>query len=288
MREPSFAPAYTGLADTYITAAQYSAMPDSVAFPKAESAARAALGIDPESAGAQRALGFIAYWYRQDFPTAERLFRTSLRAAPNDAQTHFWFGNILFDAGHSEAGLQELRQARLLDPGSRAIETDYAWSQWLLGPDDAGVQELRDVAQQDPSHSVALKFLAYIDLVRGDYPGYLSEIERFATLQASQPLQTEVAYERDAFRHGGERALLAALAKRPWSTDAPYWIPHWRLTAVSLLGSRSELLSTVRSASPEHALWRSWRLSQTRVARWRNDRDVVAAFQAASTQPPPS
>jgi tetratricopeptide (TPR) repeat protein len=287
MRDPAFAPAYTGLADTYIAANQYSGMADAVAFPKAESAARAALGIDPYSPGAQRALGFVAYWYRQDFPTAEHLFNAALRVAPNDAQTHFWFGNILFDHGRTQNGLQELRQARLLDPGSRAIETDYAWSKWLLGPDDAGVQELREVAQQDPNHSVALKFIAYIDLVSGDDPGYLSEIERFAMVQANRPLQMEVAAEREAFQRGGERALLATLAKRPWSTDAPYWIPHWRMTALSLLGSRAELLASLRSTSP-HALWRSWRWSQARVARWRNDPDVIAAFRAASAQAPRS
>jgi tetratricopeptide (TPR) repeat protein len=287
MRDPAFAPAYTGVADTYIAANQYAAMPEADAFPKAEAAARAALGIDPHSAGAQRALGFVAYWYRQDFPTAERLFLAALRAAPNDAQTHFWFGNILFDDGRAEAGLQELRQARLLDPGSRAIETDYAWSQWLMGPEDAGVSELREVAQQDPSHSVALKFLSYIDLVRGDYKGYLSEIGRFATLQSNRPLQLEATSETEAFRLGGDKALLTALAKRPWSTDAPYWIPHWRMTAISLLGSRSELLSSLRAA-PRHALWRSWRLSQARVARWRDDNEVAAAFQAATANAPPS
>jgi tetratricopeptide (TPR) repeat protein len=287
MRDPSFAPAYTGLADTYIAACQYSGMADAVGFPKAEAAARAALGIDPDSAGAQRALGFIAYWYRRDFPTAELLFRTALRTAPNDAQTHFWFGNILFDAGRTEAGLQELRQARLLDPGSRAIETDYAWSQWLMGPDDAGVQDLRDVAQQAPTHSVALKFLAYIDLVRGDYPGYLSEIARFAALQTNRPLQMDVSAETDAFRRSGERGLLETLAKRPWSTDAPYWVPQWRATALSLLGARPELVSILRSER-QPVFWRSWRWSQPRLARWRNDREVVAAFQAASADAPPS
>ncbi len=285
MKDPSFAPAYTGLADTYIAAREYASIPDAIAFPKAEAAARAALGIDPDSAEAQRALGFVAFWGRRDFPTAQRFFLRSLQAAPNDARSHFWWGNILCDAERGAAGLRELRQARLLDPGSRAIETDYAWYQWTEGRDDSGVQDLRDVAAQSPTHSEALKFLAYIDLAKGDYGRYLAEIARFATLQANPALESEVASEMNAFRTGGEKALLAVMAERPWSTDAPYWVPQWRLTAVSLLGRRAEFLSMLRS-NPNPASWKGWRWSQLRVARWRNDKEVAAAFAAASGRPP--
>jgi tetratricopeptide (TPR) repeat protein len=287
MREPSYTPAYTGLADTYILECEYASMPDSVAYPKAEAAARAALGIDPNSAGARRALGLIAYWYRRDFPTAQRLFLEALRAAPNDAQTHFWFGNVLFDDGRTEAGLQELRQARLLDPGSRAIETVYAWFQWIQGPDDAGIHDLEEVSQQAPNHSEALKYLAYISLVRGDYPQYLANMARFATLQGKRPLQLEVAAEAEAFRRGGERPLLAVLARRPWSTDAPYWIPLWRTTAISLLGSRSEFLAVLRTER-QPGLWRGWRWSQARLSRWRNDEEVATAFRVAFAKTGPS
>jgi Tfp pilus assembly protein PilF len=262
-------------------------MSDAVAYPKAEAAARAALGIDPHSAGAWRALGFVAYWYHRDIPTAQRLFLEALRAAPNDAQTHFWFGNVLFDEGRTEDGLEQLRQARLLDPGSRAIETVYAWFQWVLGPDDAGIHDLEEVSQQAPNHSEALKYLAYISLVRGDYQQYLADMARFARLQGRRPLQLEIVAEAEAFRRGGERSLLAILAQRPWSTDDPYWIPFWRTTAISLLGSRSEFLARLRWGR-QPGLWRGWRWSQARLARWRNDQEVSAAFRAASSQAGPT
>ncbi len=286
MKDPSFASAYTGLADTYIAAREYASIPDAIAFPKAEAAARAALGIDPDSAEAQRVLGFVAFWGRHDFPTAQRFFLRSLQAAPNDARTHFWWGNILCDAARSPAGLRELRQARLLDPGSRAIETDYAWYQWKEGQDDSGIQDLRDVAAQSPTHSEALKFLAYIDLAKGDYAHYLAEIGRFATLQANSALESEVASEMSAFRNGGERSLLAVVAERPWSTDAPYWVPQWRLTAIALLGRRPEFLSMLRSNRNPQA-WKGWRWSQLRLARWRNDKEVAAEFAASSGRAPP-
>ncbi|HUO13207.1 MAG TPA: hypothetical protein VMU37_10680, partial [Caulobacteraceae bacterium] len=94
-RDPTFAPAYAGLAEDYIAAHDYAGLSGSEAFPKAEAAARAALANDPRNADAFRVLGFIDYWGHQDLGAARRDFGRALQLEPASAETHFWFGSTL-------------------------------------------------------------------------------------------------------------------------------------------------------------------------------------------------
>ena len=45
--DPSYAPAYAGLANTYNLLREYSVMPDEAAYPKAREAAERAIALDP-------------------------------------------------------------------------------------------------------------------------------------------------------------------------------------------------------------------------------------------------
>ncbi len=94
------------MADSYLLAREFDVVPDTIAFSKATAAAKAALAIDPGSADANRALGFIDYWQRGDLRSARANFGKSLATDPNSAQTHFWLGNILSDAGADDDGLR--------------------------------------------------------------------------------------------------------------------------------------------------------------------------------------
>jgi tetratricopeptide (TPR) repeat protein len=149
-RDPGFAPGHAGLADAYILSREYDGLPDSIAFGKAEAAAKAALAIDPGSADANRALGFIDYWGHHDIHAAREHFRRSLTSDPGSAQTHYWLGNILVETGDDGAAFLELRSARRLEPGSKSIAVDYAWAQWSRGPGDPGLAELQALSAGPP------------------------------------------------------------------------------------------------------------------------------------------
>ena len=100
--EPGFAPAHVGLSDCYNLAREFGTMRDADAYPIAEQEAKTALALDPKSAGAYRALGFVTFWFRRNAPAAEAQFRQSLALfsrrcpypplvcqRPVDARPHF-------------------------------------------------------------------------------------------------------------------------------------------------------------------------------------------------------
>src|SRR4029453_14311429 len=66
--DPTYAPAYVGLADSYnLLGAQHAVLPPRESFPKARAAALKALEIDAKLADAYASLGFINCFYAWDW-----------------------------------------------------------------------------------------------------------------------------------------------------------------------------------------------------------------------------
>jgi tetratricopeptide (TPR) repeat protein len=276
-REPRFAPAYAGLADAYILAPEFADMAQGAAFMKAQAAAQQALALDPDDAGAHRALAFIAYWWRHDISATRREFARALSADPDSAQTHFWFGNILLDNGERAAGLAELQKALALDPDSPSLQTDYAWASWSNGSDGEGVRMLEAVEAEAPNLSSAPYYRAMIALANGDVAGYLEHARRWVALQGDDNFKAEIAADSEAFRTGGAQAALDAMASDPPSANAHVHDSSiWPAGAASLAGRRDKLLELLADAQATGEHWRSQRWERMLFARWRGDREVQA------------
>jgi tetratricopeptide (TPR) repeat protein len=278
-RDPGFAPAYTGLADVYVASGDYAGMPGEASFAKAESAARAALAIDPENADAYRLLGYMDYFVRHDIGSARENFRRSIRIQPNNAETHLWFGSTLCVAGDWDESLRELRIARQLDPGSKVTQMFYAWSSWLRGPGDPGLAELESLADEGAPNMTRL-FLSEIFLSKGDVATYLDQSERFAGLLRDPNVMAYVAAEREAWRQGGEAGFLDLITRRPRSPGFNQ-LPaadDVSATLASLHGRRDRLLAILVHAAGAGEHWVDWRPDQDRFSRWRSDRAVMEAL----------
>jgi len=281
-RDPNFAPAYAGLAEAYILSREFGSTPDAVAFPRARAAAEAALGVDPSNPDVYRDLGFLDYWQSHDLTAARRDFGRSLKLAPGSAQTHLWFGNVLTDADAYAEGLNEMRLARLLNPGSIAIQMDYAWARWRYGPGDAGLEDLEYLASHGPQLAATHRYLAMIALSKGDIAGYLDQERQWAALQARPDLDRRLATETAAFRQGGARAVLELIAQRSPTERIIEGPSDLTATAASLLGHRERLLAILEHAEASKEHWGAWRPDQIRFSRWRGDPALMQRLERVS------
>lgn len=280
--DPCFVPAFTGLADAHILACDYAAVPPWMAFPRAQAAATAALALDPHNAEANRALGFVDYWARQNLHGARRHFARALAADPQSPQTHMWLGNILSAAGDGLNAVRALRTARLLEPDSKAVQMDYAYALWLAEADDAQVEELRSLADEGAPNLVH-KLLAHIALAQGDLAEFLSRSDQLASLTGDETVATYVASERAALARGGIGALLDLLTAEPPPRaliDCETLERH--ATFVSMAGRREQLLDLLSQAKAAGEVWTSWRPGQPRCSRWRGDIEVTRALSEIS------
>jgi Tfp pilus assembly protein PilF len=270
-RDPGFAPAHAGLADAYLLIREFDATPDAIAYPRAEASARRALALDRNSPAAHRALAFVAYWWRRDPATARTAFANAIRLDPNNAQTHFWFGNALVDNGQAAAGLHELEQARLLDPGSQAILADYGWALWTSGRHAEAKATLENLGRAGQSSS-PYTYLAYIALLERDWPRYLDLSDRRAALRDDTVLVRRNAAERAAYNRGGAAAMLELMGRVTVSDPSSTVVDtSWPAALAGLAGDRTQVLRILQQADRRREVWGFSGFVRPALARWHND-----------------
>lgn len=120
-RDPSFALAYTGMADTYSLMPLYGSYKPKDQIPKAKEAALAALRLDGNLAEAHASLGYIKYSYDYDWDGAERELEAALRLRPGYATARQWHAEFLAFRGQTDEALNEISVALELDPFSLVI-----------------------------------------------------------------------------------------------------------------------------------------------------------------------
>ncbi len=274
-RDPGYGPAYAGLADAYLIGREFGSIDDKVAFPRAKSAAQVALKIDPNLAGAQRALGFVQYWWDHDKAPSEISFRRALTLAPADPQTHFWYGNMLADRGDFTGAIRELETARALNPESVAIQTDWAWTKWSIGERDLAVAELLKLATLHPDLASPHDCLRVIYLAERDYPRYLDEFSKLAQLRKSSRLARQSTSERLAFARGGAPGLGAfMLANAMRARAEPVQDVTWPAFVASSFRNRPALITLLRQAVRNKQIWGSAGQVARITRDWEGDREI--------------
>ncbi len=126
--DASFAPAYSGLADAYLVAGTYGAIPSKEALVRGKTAAGRALQLDDNLASAHYALATAYSWYDWDWVVAEREFHRALELNPHDALGRHWYGGYLSLRGRHDEAINAHERARELDPLSPIINASLARS----------------------------------------------------------------------------------------------------------------------------------------------------------------
>lgn len=275
-QDPGFAPAFAALADAHLLQREFGAVPDTAAFDQARRAAQAALAIDADLPGAHRAMGFIAYWRDHDPAAAGRSFRRAIELAPESAQSHFWYGNVLADNGQAEAAARELNRARLLEPGSIAIQTDIAWADWSAGREDEARLALERLVRTAPSFPVAHDCLAIVRLAEGDYAGYVAAYREYARLRGDPALIAHAAALHERLPLGLPALQERLMAHAGAQSEAQGGRDHaWPAFLASVAGDRKALLAVLETAAGRNERWGSAGLRAAVGRRWEEDAQVI-------------
>jgi serine/threonine-protein kinase len=158
-RDPNFALAYAGLADTYALLGGPEAggdMPPNEALPKAKAAALKSIELDGSLAEPHVSLGHVSYFYDRDWVTAEREFKRGIEINPNYPVGHHWYAIFLstFPDRMPEA-LAEIRRALELDPTSSIINAWYGRILAVSGQLDQSIEQLKKTIELDPNFNLA-------------------------------------------------------------------------------------------------------------------------------------
>jgi len=119
--DPRYAPAYTGLSDSYALHVDYRSVPVKEGFELAKLNARKAIELDETLAEAHASLAWSLFIYDWDWTAAEREFRRAIELAPGYATGHQWYAFLLIARGQVEEALIEAHMSQELDPASVSI-----------------------------------------------------------------------------------------------------------------------------------------------------------------------
>jgi DNA-binding winged helix-turn-helix (wHTH) protein/TolB-like protein/Flp pilus assembly protein TadD len=223
-KDPSYARAYAGLADSYLVmAANSQQIAVATAVPLVRDAAAKALQLDPTLAEPHATLGLLKSKFDWDFAGAQEEFQRSIALNPGYATAHHWAGLNLTAMGHFEDADAELRKAQELDPLSPMIseglyENYYSWHRF----DDA-IQAIQTLQARNPtayagfSGGIALAYEA-----KGMYPEAEAIWRQMLDHESSDLYVVRIA-EAEAFEgHRTEaRVALERVEHKPASNVSP-------------------------------------------------------------------
>jgi Tfp pilus assembly protein PilF len=211
-KDPSYAPAYAGMANTYNLMREYSVMPDAEAYPKARQAAEHAIALDPRLPEAHASLGFIDFFWSWDAAAAEHEFQTALSLDPNSVLAHHWYGSMLMHEGKLAEAIEQLDTAQRLEPDSAAILSTRALAMGLDGRRDEAVAMLQDIISETPGVSSPHAILASLSNVEPRDPArYLAEMRRSAELRHDNEVLQVSSEASNAYRSRDEKQMWAAI-----------------------------------------------------------------------------
>ncbi len=253
VKDPSDAQAYVGLADCYNLLREFGAMPPSEAYPRALSAAQRAVELDDTSAEAHISLAFPSFWWSWQGATAEREFKRALGLNPNLVRAHHWYATYLWGVHRFPEALDQLEQARRLDPASSAILADKGMLLWDAGHREQAVALLRQLENTVSSLSSTHDYLGRIYWQQKDYGRALAEWRRMSELRHDQDGLALADVREKGFAANGLQGLYESeLAVLKGRVDNGLGNAYGLGETYAALGNRQEAFAYLKMSFDRH------------------------------------
>lgn len=176
-QDPTFALAWTGLADAWTALPWYEPIPALDAYARAREAAQRALELDDALAEAHTARGGQAFYYEWDWDRAEAHLRRALELNPNYAQAHQWLSMVQSVRGHLDQAIESIERGISLNPLGNNFHGSLAAYLFCAGRTEEALLVFRKAETFDPPTPMDLLSMALV-LSRQELPGEASRVIR--------------------------------------------------------------------------------------------------------------
>jgi len=166
-KDPTYAQAYAGMADSYNTLARFNFLRPQEAYPKARAAVTKALEVDETLAEAHSSLAVVKMDYEWDLPGAEREFKRAIELNPSYPSAHQWYGLLLMSRGQTEEALAETKRAQQLDPLSLIVDMGLGGLYIYARRFDEAIVYLEKIRELHPEAFQPDSNLAYVYEIKG-------------------------------------------------------------------------------------------------------------------------
>jgi TolB-like protein/Tfp pilus assembly protein PilF len=176
--DPSYAPAWTGLAGVRINQANGAYLPVEEGYRKAREATERALALDPNLAEAHAAMGRIKRDYDWDWAGADASYQRALALGPGNALVVRGAARLAATLGRLDEALALDREAVELDPLSAGTYLNLGSDAYSAGRVDEAISACKKALEINPEFSEAHHIVGLIYLQQNRPQEALTEIER--------------------------------------------------------------------------------------------------------------
>jgi adenylate cyclase len=208
-KDPNYALAYSGLADTYYDYSAFGLSRPNDAIPKAKAYLNRALEIDDTLAETHASLGRIIAMYDWNWTKAEQEFKRALELNPNSSIIYYDHCASLTVTGRFEEAIREAERARELDPLSSQINCAVGEELYFAGRFDEAIEDLKKTIIMDANQYYPRLLLGWSYQGKHMTEAAVTELERaFELPGGDNPLVATflaIAYYRSGARAKAER-----------------------------------------------------------------------------------
>lgn len=250
-RDPSYALAYSGLADSYlIWGGRLAGLPADVAYGRARAAVQKALELDESNAQAHIARSAILFDHDWNFAESEKSLRRGLELNPSYAFGHQWNAEFLAANGRHEEALQAIDRSLELDPFSLSSNLVRGLILMYLHRYDDSVSQFRKLAEIDSRFMGAYASLARVYRLQGRHDEWFAAYYKWLALLDEKP--EELERYSNAYRAGGMNATLR-LRLRMLTTNADriYGAPYAIARIYAVLGEKGAAFQWLARAAQQ-------------------------------------
>jgi len=148
-RDPDFALAYSGYADSRLLLSGYGNLDAESALAEADHALQKGLAIGRDVAELNASLGLLKA-FSGEMEAAELAYRRAIELDPQYAMAHMWLGTALHSQGRVQEALAAFTEAGEAAPGHPIVGVNQATVLFDLGRYDDGMRRLHELAREHP------------------------------------------------------------------------------------------------------------------------------------------
>ena len=191
-KDPTFALAFSGLADSYALLSDIGVARPVDEMPKAKAAAQKAVDADPTLAEAYTSRAFVRLAYDWDWFGAQNDFQQALKLNPKYPTAHQWYASYLMQMGKFSLAKAEIEEAHKLDPLSPIISSNTGLYSYYEHNYDDAIAKYKLTLQSDPDFWVARHYLALAYVQKGMHDEAIAELRKLIKAPASGPIPDAV------------------------------------------------------------------------------------------------
>ncbi len=253
-KDPTFALAYGGLAESYallaVQEATLGGTPPNESWPKAKTAALKAVEIDETLAEGHVPLAVVKRNYDRDVVGAEREFKRAIELNPSYSIAYLHYAVHLIGLGRLDESLTAIRRAQELDPLSLGINSAVAWMLYFARQYDQSIEQSKKTLEMDPNFALAHYRLGLAYEQKRIFDQAIAEFKKAADLSGGGPAAVAAlgrAYAVSGRRSDAEKVLteLQELAKQRY-------VARFYLAVVYVgLGDKDQTLAWLEKADEQ-------------------------------------